>query len=62
MSGKIAGPDPRKLYVVFGRLFIDISGLMYSFGLASFSQYAKIALHVKDLQAKRGNFVASRRC
>ena len=33
--GKTAGPEPRKLYVRFGRFFIDISGSMYSFGLAS---------------------------
>ena len=36
MSGKIAGPDPRKLYMRFGWFFIDISGSMYSFGLAAF--------------------------
>ena len=36
MSGKIAGPDPRKLYVRFGWFFIDISGSMNSFGLAAF--------------------------
>ena len=29
----LAGPDPRQLYVRFGRLFIDISGLVCSFGL-----------------------------
>ena len=35
-AGKIAGPDPRKLCVGFGRFFNDISGLMCSFGLAAF--------------------------
>ena len=34
-AGKIANPDPRKRYVRFSCfLFIYISGLMYSFGLA----------------------------
>ena len=33
--GKTAGTDPRKLYMTFDRFFIDISGSMYSFGLAS---------------------------
>ena len=33
-AGKIAGPDPRKLYVRFGRFFVGISGFMYSFWLA----------------------------
>ena len=32
--GKTAGPDARKLYITFGRFFIDISGLINSFGLA----------------------------
>ena len=34
--GMTAGPDHRKLYMRFGRFFIDISGSMCSFGLASF--------------------------
>ena len=34
--GKTAGPDPRKLCVRFGRFFIDISGCLYSCGLALF--------------------------
>ena len=42
--GKTAGPDPRKLYVTFGRFFIDISGLMCSFGLASFVDLEFISL------------------
>ena len=33
-AGKIAGPDPRTLYAVFGRFFIYVSGCMCSFGLA----------------------------
>ena len=33
--GKTARPDPRELYVGFGRFFIDISGSMYSFVFAS---------------------------
>ena len=33
---KTAGPDQRKLYMRIRRFFIDISGSMYSFGLASF--------------------------
>ena len=36
MAGKIAGQDPAKLYVGFGRFFINISGYLYSFGLALF--------------------------
>ena len=36
VSGEIAGPDPRKLYVKMWWFFIDISGLLYSFGPASF--------------------------
>ena len=35
MSGKIAGNIQVKLYVRFGWLFDDISGLLYSFGLSS---------------------------
>ena len=35
-AGKIAGPDPRQLYVRVSRFFIDISGFMCSFGLALF--------------------------
>ena len=35
MAGKIAGQDPAKLYVGFGRFFFNISGLINSFGLAS---------------------------
>ena len=33
-AGKIAGSDPRKLYMCFGRFSVDISGLMCLFGLA----------------------------
>ena len=33
-AGKIAGPDLRQLYVVVGRLIINSSGLICSFGLA----------------------------
>ena len=33
---KIAGPDTRKLYVKFSWFFIDISGLINSFGLGLF--------------------------
>ena len=35
MEGKIAGQDPRQLYVIMGWFFINISGYLYSFGLAS---------------------------
>ena len=42
--GKTAGPDPRKLYMRIGRFFIDISGSMYSFGLASFVDLEFISL------------------
>ena len=35
-AGKIAGPDPRKLYMKKSRFFIDISGCIDSFGVASF--------------------------
>ena len=35
-AGKIAGPDPRKLYIRLGWFIIDISGLMYSFGVGLF--------------------------
>ena len=34
LAGKIAGPDPRKLYIKICWFFIDISGLINSFGLA----------------------------
>ena len=33
-AGKIAGPNPRKLYIKMWWFFIDISGLINSFGLA----------------------------
>ena len=33
-QGKIAGQDTRKLYVLLGRFFINISGSLCSFGLA----------------------------
>ena len=33
-AGKIACPDPRTLYITFGRFFIDISGLINSFWLS----------------------------
>ena len=36
VAGKTAGNIRRKLYVVFGWFFINISGSMYSFGLALF--------------------------
>ena len=36
VSGMKAGNDPPKLYMIFGRFFIDISGSVKSFGLASF--------------------------
>ena len=36
VSGKIAGNIRPKLYVNFGRFFINISGSVNSFGLASF--------------------------
>ena len=36
MAGKIAGQDPRKLYVKIGRFIVNISGLINSFGLAAF--------------------------
>ena len=42
--GKTARPDPRKLYVKNGRFFIDISGCMCSFGLASFVDLEFISL------------------
>ena len=34
MSGKIAGRDPAKLYMIIGWLLVNISGLLSSFGLA----------------------------
>ena len=34
--GKTAGPDPRKLYILFGRFIVHISGLINSFGLVAF--------------------------
>ena len=44
MAGKIAGEDPAKLYVGFGRFFINISGLINSFGLALFVDLENINL------------------
>ena len=44
MAGKIAGQDPAKLYVGFGRFFINISGLINSFGLALFKELENINL------------------
>ena len=44
MAGKIAGEDPAKLYVGFGQFFINISGLINSFGLALFVDLENINL------------------
>ena len=44
VSGKIAGNIRAKLYMRFGRFFIDISGSMCSFGLASFVDLEFISL------------------
>ena len=45
MAGKKAGNIKVKLYVRLGWLFDDISGLMCSFGLASFVVQGIISLH-----------------
>ena len=43
-QGVMAGQDPVKLYVRFRWLFVDISGLLNSFGLASFVDQDIISL------------------
>ena len=44
MAGKIAGQDPAKLYIRFGRFFFNNSGLINSFGLALFVDLENIKL------------------
>ena len=44
MSGKIAGKDPVKLYMGKLSLIVHISGLISSFGLASFVVQENISL------------------
>ena len=44
--GKTAGQYPRKLYMGFGLFIVHSSGLMCSFGLASFVVQEQCSLHV----------------
>ena len=44
VSGKIAGRDPAKLYMIIGWLFANISGLLSSFGLALFMGLEEVVL------------------
>ena len=44
MAGKIAGQHPAKLYIKMWWFFNNISGYLYSFGLASFVVQESISL------------------
>ena len=44
VSGKIAGQDPARLYMIIGWLFVNISGLLNSFGLALFMGLEEVVL------------------
>ena len=54
-AGKIGVSDPMQLCVSFGWFFIDIFGLMYSFGLALFVVHGMVHLHMWELVRSPGN-------